>query len=214
MAGERPRKPTVPGIPSIRLPIIEPELERDVRRSHPSAESTNPPPAERPRHSPHEPKTTPYNLQVFDPSKLPGAQTPRVESVPASGDHVQIKVPSKLVVAMVGAIVTAAIGGFGASKATEKPAASPEAIVELSQKLDRRLGNIELYLAGAAADQAQRDAVSIAVLCAVNNGEPARSVRCPVNACEPRALDEHGKIIPGQPLCKAREDWPAARRPP
>jgi hypothetical protein len=204
----RQRRASAPGIPGVRLPNLADDVQRNVQRSHPSFESSEPPPPERAAHPP-------YELSVFDSSKLPGARLPVVEQAPSSSaDVVQIKLPSKYVATVMGAIVTAAIAGFGASKATEKPAASPESIVDLSAKMDRRLYNIEKYLSGAADDQAQRDAVSIAVLCAVNNGPPARSVRCPVNACEPRALDEKGKLIPDQPLCKAREDWPATRRLP
>lgn len=113
--------------------------------------------------------------------------------------------------------VIAALGAAGAFKVLEAMTAKPTvAPVELQQKeKDSRARDTAVldYLAGLDQDEQRRNQIQLDVLCSLLGGPPSRGVKCRESACEPRAL-QNGKIVPGQPLCRSKLEWPARRRPP
>jgi hypothetical protein len=107
-----------------------------------------------------------------------------------------------------GALLITALGGVEFVKAVlAKPTVSPEQIVKVAQDSEARDRRILDYLEGQADDQDRRDAITIAVLCAISGGPPARDINCPVNACMAVPNGQHG------PACKVDSDWPKRRRP-
>ena len=117
-------------------------------------------------------------------------------------------------VAVIAAFGTA--GGFKIFEAlTKDPVATPADLQAKENDSRERDEQVIEYLADVADDERRRNEITITVLCALNGGPPARDVKCPepTKACEPRTLQD-GKIVPGQPICKAVQPWPPRRRPP
>lgn len=116
------------------------------------------------------------------------------------------------------AVITAfgAAGGFAAivkyAEALSDKASAAE-LLRVEQRCEARAAALESYLAAEAADAKLRDELELALWCALTGGQPWRGAVCPVDACEPRALQD-GKIVPGQPICKARDPRPPRRTPP
>lgn len=116
--------------------------------------------------------------------------------------------------------VIAALGAAGAFKVLEamtaKPTVAPSELQEKEKDSKARDTAVLDYLTGLDADTRRRNDITVAVLCALNGGPPARDVKCPdpVKACEPKALTDGKKIVPGQPICKSPKSWPARRQPP
>lgn len=204
-----PNRPRVPGVPSMRLPAAREEVDDAalVRRERDELLSA----VERLQERLAE------NVRERSGYPPPVTQAPYPSPPPPSGRTAIVPGWAKGLAAVVTAVVTAigtTLGGVGYAFTEYRKADTAER-VESQNKLDARLARIENYLVGAAEDQAKRDAVSIAMLCALNDGAaPSRGVTCPQSACEPKALTPDGKIVAGQPPCIAREQWPAPRRPP
>lgn len=109
----------------------------------------------------------------------------------------------------------AGAGGFKLlEQAWSKPTAAPADIQRVEKECRERIEPIVEYLAAQADDEQRRNEIHNTVLCALNGGSPGRGIRCPEDACATRALTPEGKIVPGQPICKAVQPWPARRRPP
>jgi len=155
MPPEPPRKQSM----GVDIPPLR-EVARDVQRGHPSFESSNPPPAKRPARPPYEPKETPYNLQIFDPSKLPGGRPPRVEQAPLS-EH-----PKSGSLAIVGkgwrvSLPTAAITGLLAIAGTwitNKATNESATIREIGAAQDRDSKRYDVDRAHDREERAKQDA--------------------------------------------------------
>lgn len=179
-----------------------------AERRHPAYESPTPP-APRP---PLERNITPWPPDVHTvrdvaSAPLPALPAPRAYVFPRTGPQWAVGIAT--VLTALGTLVGSVFYGFSQYR---KDAVADA--VEASSKVERRLDTIDAAIRTLFEDQQARDIVQLAVLCELNGGSPAASVRCPPNACEPRALDANGKIVPGQVLCKSRVDWPPVRRGP
>jgi hypothetical protein len=118
--------------------------------------------------------------------------------------------------AVLVAVITAvgATGGWEAIKSIrEKPTARPEELTRVENECKEKFDDLASYLAGYAEDQTRRDNAQNTVLCQLNNGPIAGRLECRDDACEQPALN-NGKIVPGQPICKAKTAWPKRRQPP
>lgn len=130
---------------------------------------------------------------------------PRASFFPRTGPQWAVGVAT-----VITALGTTLGGVFYAFSQYRKDTA--EASVAASTAIETQLRSIDARITMILEDQLDRDLVNLAVLCQLNNGPPARNVRCPPNACEPQALDANKQIIPGQPLCRATAAWPPVRR--
>lgn len=99
------------------------------------------------------------------------------------------------------------LGGVG-YMVTEYRKSEAAGALESRARFDR----LEASLRVIIDDQQDRDIATLAVLCALNGGPPARNVRCPPTACAEREQARDGGFI--GPICKATVDWPPVRRSP
>lgn len=138
----------------------------------------------------------------------------RMQSIAAPAAKTSQTIPqwAAVLVAIIGAI--GATGGWEVFQSIrEKPTARPEELQRVESKCEERFDALATYLAGYAEDQKRRDEIQNTVMAELNGGAIASGVEYTDDACEPRALSK-GKIVPGQPICKAKKPWPTRRRPP
>jgi hypothetical protein len=200
MADPRRPRPNAPGT-RVPLPSLSPPPESD------------PPPSPPPSH------TTALlreNAQLRDGMRRYHQilEEKRLRSIAPGGGHARQMVP-QWAAGLVAVI--AALGAAGAFKVIEtmtaKPTVKPAELQQKDEDSRARDTAVLDYLSGLDQDERRRNQITIDVLCAVNGGPPAGKVKCRENACEPRALQD-GKIVPGQPICKSKLEWPTRRQPP
>lgn len=167
--------------------VLGVDVARNVRRAHPGAEDT----------------FAPAPPMIPGPPPLPTRV--RESAFPRTGPQWAVGIGA--ILTTLGTTIGGVLYAFGEYRKTDAATR-----VESARQFDARLDTIEHYMATMVEDQVKRDAVNIAMACALNGGAPpARGVTCAPNACEPKAYTPDGKIVAGQPLCTARAEWPATR---